>query len=47
VAAKGSLSAAARADGVTPAMMGRRVDALEERLGQFSKRCTAAEESAL
>jgi DNA-binding transcriptional LysR family regulator len=33
VAAKGSLSAAARADGVTPAMMGRRVDALEERLG--------------
>ncbi|MGL4407341.1 MAG: LysR family transcriptional regulator [Zoogloea sp.] len=33
VATRGSLSAAARADGVTPAMMGRRVDALEERLG--------------
>ena len=33
VATRGSLSAAARADGVTPAMMGRRIDALEERLG--------------
>jgi DNA-binding transcriptional LysR family regulator len=30
---KGSLSAAARAEGVTPAVMGRRIDALEARLG--------------
>lgn len=33
VATKGSLSAAARLEGVTPAMMGRRLDALEARLG--------------
>lgn len=33
VGARGSLSAAARAEGVTPAMIGRRIDALEERLG--------------
>ncbi len=33
VATRGSLSAAARAEGVTPAIMGRRIDALEERLG--------------
>ena len=33
VATRGSLSAAARAEGVTPAMIGRRLDALEERLG--------------
>ncbi len=33
VIAKGSLSAAARAEGVAPAMIGRRLDALEERLG--------------
>jgi len=33
VAARGSLSAAARAEGVTPAMIGRRLDALEDRLG--------------
>ncbi len=33
VAQKGSLSAAARAEGVTPAIMGRRIDALEARLG--------------
>jgi DNA-binding transcriptional LysR family regulator len=33
VAAKGSLSAAARAEGIAPAMVGRRLDALEERLG--------------
>ncbi|WP_019140897.1 LysR family transcriptional regulator [Noviherbaspirillum massiliense] len=33
VVAKGSLSAAARAEGIAPAMMGRRLDALEERLG--------------
>ncbi|MFA6314034.1 MAG: LysR family transcriptional regulator [Sterolibacterium sp.] len=30
---RGSLSAAARADGVTPAIIGRRLDALESRLG--------------
>lgn len=33
VAAKGSLSAAARAEGVAPALIGRRLDALETRLG--------------
>ena len=33
VATHGSLSAAARIDGVTPAIMARRLDALEERLG--------------
>jgi len=33
VAAKGSLSAAARAEGIAPAMIGRRLDALEARLG--------------
>ena len=33
VAAKGSLSAAAHAEGVAPAIIGRRLDALEERLG--------------
>lgn len=33
VASRGSMSAAARADGVTPAIIGRRLDALEERLG--------------
>jgi len=33
VANRGSLSAAARAEGVTPAIIGRRLDALEERLG--------------
>jgi DNA-binding transcriptional LysR family regulator len=33
VASRGSLSAAARAEGVTPAIIGRRLDALEERLG--------------
>lgn len=32
-ATKGSLSAAARQEGVTPAIMGRRIDALEQRLG--------------
>lgn len=32
-ATRGSLSAAARAEGVTPAIMGRRLDALESRLG--------------
>ncbi len=33
VAAKGSLSAAARAEDIAPAMIGRRLDALEARLG--------------
>lgn len=33
VAARGSLSAAARIEGVTPAIIGRRLDALESRLG--------------
>lgn len=33
VAAKGSLSATAQAEGVAPAVIGRRIDALEERLG--------------
>ncbi|RZL60973.1 MAG: LysR family transcriptional regulator [Variovorax sp.] len=33
VATRGSLTAAARAEGVAPALMGRRIDALEERLG--------------
>jgi DNA-binding transcriptional LysR family regulator len=33
VATRGSLSAAARAEGVTPAIIGRRLDALESRLG--------------
>lgn len=32
-ATRGSLSAAARAEGVTPAVIGRRLDALEKRLG--------------
>lgn len=33
VAARGSLSAAARAEGISPAVVSRRLDALEERLG--------------
>lgn len=33
VATRGSLTAAAKADGVAPAVIGRRIDALEERLG--------------
>ena len=33
VAARGSLSAAAQAEGVAPAIVGRRIDALERRLG--------------
>ena len=33
VAAKGSLTAAAQAEGVAPAVVGRRIDALEQRLG--------------
>ena len=33
VASKGSLSSAARAEGVAPSLIGRRIDALEQRLG--------------
>ena len=33
VVSKGSLSAAARAEGVAPSLIGRRIDALEQRLG--------------
>jgi DNA-binding transcriptional LysR family regulator len=33
VATKGSLTAAAQAEGIAPAVIGRRIDALEERLG--------------
>jgi DNA-binding transcriptional LysR family regulator len=33
IAARGSLTAAAKAEGVAPAIMGRRIDALEARLG--------------
>ena len=33
VATKGSLTAAAKADDVAPAVIGRRIDALEEHLG--------------
>src|ERR1044071_4352326 len=39
VAQRGSLSAAAREEGITPAMVGRRIDQLEERLrGELFKR---------
>ncbi len=40
VATRGSLSAAARAEGVTPAIIGRRLDALEQRLGAKLLICT-------
>ena len=40
VATRGSLTAAARAEGVAPAIMGRRLDALEERLGVKLLLCT-------
>jgi len=41
VAQRGSLSTAAREEGVTPAMVGRRIDQLEERLGvKLFKRST-------
>ena len=33
VSTKGSLTAAAQAEGVAPAVIGRRIDGLEERLG--------------
>ena len=37
VATRGSLSAAARVEGVTPAIIGRRLDALEARLGEIGR----------
>jgi DNA-binding transcriptional LysR family regulator len=41
VAQRGSLSAAAREEGITPAMVGRRIDQLEERLAvKLFKRST-------
>ena len=41
VAQRGSLSAAAREEGITPAMVGRRIDQLEERVGvKLFKRST-------
>lgn len=41
VASKGSLSAAARHEGIAPAMVGRRIDALEARLGvRLTRRTT-------
>jgi DNA-binding transcriptional LysR family regulator len=41
VSQRGSLSAAAREEGITPAMVGRRIDQLEERLGvKLFKRST-------
>ena len=41
VAQRGSLSAAAREEGITPAMVGRRIDQLEDRLGvKLFKRST-------
>src|SRR4249920_212407 len=41
VAQRGSLSAAAREEGITPAMVGRRIDQLEEQLGvKLFKRST-------
>ncbi|PPJ40665.1 LysR family transcriptional regulator, partial [Pseudoxanthomonas sp. KAs_5_3] len=33
IATRGSLTAAAKAEGVAPAIVGRRIDGLEERLG--------------
>src|SRR4029077_19244612 len=43
-AQRGSLSAAAREEGITPAMVGRRIDQLEERLGvKLFKRSTRKE----
>ncbi|MBP8019440.1 MAG: LysR family transcriptional regulator, partial [Hylemonella sp.] len=33
IVARGSLTAAAQAEGIAPAVIGRRIDALEERLG--------------
>jgi len=51
VATKGSLTAAAQADGVAPAVIGRRIDALEARLGvkllvRTTRRITLTHEGA-
>jgi DNA-binding transcriptional LysR family regulator len=51
VSAKGSLTAAAKAEGVAPAVIGRRIDALEERLGvklmvRTTRRITLTHEGA-
>ena len=51
VATKGSLTAAAQAEGVAPAVIGRRIDALEERLGvkllrRTTRRITLTHEGA-
>jgi DNA-binding transcriptional LysR family regulator len=51
VAGKGSLTAAAKADGVAPAVIGRRIDALEQRLGvklmvRTTRRITLTHEGA-
>ncbi len=51
VATRGSLTAAANAEGVAPAIMGRRLDALEERLGvklliRTTRRITLTHEGA-
>jgi DNA-binding transcriptional LysR family regulator len=51
VATRGSLSAAAQAEGVAPAVVGRRLDALEERLGvkllrRTTRRITLTHEGA-
>lgn len=51
VATKGSLTAAAHAEGVAPAVIGRRIDALEERLGvkllrRTTRRITLTHEGA-
>ncbi len=51
VAARGSLTAAARAEGVAPAVIGRRIDALEARLGvklfqRHARGCTRTESGA-
>ena len=51
VVKQGSLSAAARQEGVVPAVIGRRLDALEERLGvrllvRTTRRLTLTQEGA-
>jgi len=52
VAQRGSLTAAAHAEGVAPAVIGRRIDALEERLGvkllvRTTRRISLTHEAAL
>jgi DNA-binding transcriptional LysR family regulator len=47
IATRGSLTAAAHAEGVAPAIMGRRLDALEERLGvRTTRRITLTHEGS-